>query len=79
MLFNSLKIELKNSIYCRMKVHFASYRFILCAVWHNPGHQLLRSLHLHSMEHPLSVNMLMGGKLNNTEGRKLKYTQTTQK
>lgn len=42
---------------------------IYCAVWHKPGHQLPRSLHLHSMEHPLSVNTLMGGKPNNTEGR----------
>lgn len=40
-----------------------------CAVWHNPGHQLPRSLQLHSMKHPLSVNTLMGGKPNNTEGR----------
>lgn len=44
-------------------------------LWHNPGHQLPRSLHLHSMEHPLSVNTLMGGKPNNTEGRGQEYTQ----
>ncbi len=52
---------------------------IYWAVWHNPGHQLPRSLHLHSMEHPLSVNTLMRGKPNNAEWRGQEYTQTGDK
>lgn len=52
---------------------------ICCAVRLNLAHQLPRSPLLHSMEHPLSVNSLMGGKPNSAGGRGKEYTQATQR
>lgn len=42
---------------------------ICCAVRFNLAHQLPRSPLLHSMEHPLSVNSLMGSKPNSARGK----------
>lgn len=52
---------------------------ICCAVRFSLGHQLPRSLLRPSMEHPLSVNSLMGGKPNSAGERGQEYTQTTQR
>lgn len=71
----------KAKIFCDVFAEMVKYVEvgICCAVRFNLAHQLPRSPLLRSMEHPLSVNSLMGSKPNSAGGRGKEYTQTMQR